>query len=205
MTKHSIPAVILVGGKGTRMGGVEKPLLKLAGRSLLDHIIERIRPQVSALALSTPQDARAYSEFGLTLLPDDASGLGPLTGLSSALSWAKEHHPSASHLALLAGDTPFLPHDVIDRLVDGLQSESACVFAKSKEQIHYSTGLWPLSFHVTHQTYRERSEDRSLRGLAHQIGYQVVEWSEDEDPFFNINTREDLAHAEARMTSLNPR
>ena len=205
MTKHSIPAVILVGGKGTRMGGVEKPLLKLAGRSLLDHIIERLRPQVSALALSTPQDARAYSEFGLTLLPDAISGEGPLTGLSSALSWAKERHPSASHVALFAGDTPFLPDDVIERFADGLQSKSACVFARSKEQIHYSTGLWPLSFHATLQTYRERSEDRSLRGLAHKIGYQFVEWSEDEDPFFNINTREDLAHAEARMTSLNPR
>ncbi len=57
MTKHMIPAVILVGGKGTRMGGVEKPLLKLADRTLLDHVIERLPPQVTAIALATPQDA----------------------------------------------------------------------------------------------------------------------------------------------------
>lgn len=205
MTKHSIPAVILVGGKGTRMGGVEKPLLKLAGRSLLDRIIERLRPQVSAIALATPQDASAYSEFGFTLLPDDATGLGPLTGLSSALRWAKQHHPSASHVALLAGDTPFLPHDLIERLADKVQSKALCVFAQSKDQIHYSTGLWPLLSHVTLQTYREQSEDRSLRGLARQIGFHSVEWSEDEDPFFNINTPEELTRAETRYVRLDPR
>lgn len=205
MTKHSIPAVILVGGKGTRMGGVEKPLLKLAGRSLLDHIIERLRPQVSAIALATPQDGLAYSEFGLTRLPDDASGLGPLTGLSSALRWAKEQHPTASHVALVPGDTPFLPHNLIERLADKVQSKSLCVFAQSKEQIHYSIGLWPLSSHAALQTYTAQSEDRSLRGLARQIGFHSVEWSEDDDPFFNINTPEELTHAETRYARFNPR
>ncbi|NBR11625.1 MAG: molybdenum cofactor guanylyltransferase [Alphaproteobacteria bacterium] len=205
MTKHMIPAVILVGGKGTRMGGVEKPLLKLADRTLLDHVIERLRPQVSAIALATPQDASAYSEFRFRLLPDDTLGQGPLTGLSSAMRWAKEHHSSASHVALLAGDTPFLPHDLIERLADKIQSKAVCVFAQSKDQIHYSTGFWPLSSHATLQTYRERSEDRSLRGLARQIGFHSVEWSEDEDPFFNINTPEELERAETRIVRLNPR
>ena len=96
MTKHAIPAVILVGGKGARMGGVDKPLLTLAGRTLLDQIISRLNPQVSDIALATPQDPSAYSEFGLTLLPDAVSDQGPLTGLSSGISWAKAHHPMAT-------------------------------------------------------------------------------------------------------------
>ena len=199
MTKHAIPAVILVGGKGARMGGVDKPLLTLAGRTLLDQIIARLHPQVSDIALATPQDPSAYSEFGLTLLPDAVSDQGPLTGLSSGISWAKAHHPMATHLALIAGDTPFLPVDLIARLANEIRHDATCIFAKSKQQYHYSTGLWPLSSQATLKTLPEQVEDRSLKGFAHRIGFHSVEWTDDDDPFFNINTPDDLAQAEARI------
>lgn len=205
MAKYAIPAVVLVGGKGSRMGGIDKPLLTLAGRPLLDHILERLRPQVSAIALATPRDPSLYSGYGLPLLPDPVSDQGPVIGLASALAWASTHHPSATHVALLAGDTPFLPADLIERLAREIRDEASCIFAKSNEQIHYSTGLWPILSQQKRELDFYQSRDRSLKGLALKIGVHVVDWPDKDDSFFNINTPEDLARAEERVNRLAPR
>ena len=203
MSGEVIPAVILVGGVGRRMGGVDKPLMLLAGRPLLSYVIEALAPQTPYIALATRADPEPYRHFGLPLLPDSIADQGPLTGLRSALEWAKATVPDASHVALLAGDTPFIPSDLFSRLRVARSPSPSCIFAASKGQIHYSTGIWPLSAHALLETVESENSDRSLRGLAHHIGLETAEWIDDADPFFNINTPDDLAVAENRLMHIN--
>jgi molybdopterin-guanine dinucleotide biosynthesis protein A len=203
MSGEVIPAVILVGGVGRRMGGVDKPLMLLAGRPLLSYVIEALAPQTPYIALATRADPEPYRHFGLPLLPDSIADQGPLTGLRSALEWAKATVPDASHVALLAGDTPFIPSDLFSRLRVARSPSPSCIFAASKGQIHYSTGIWPLSAHALLETVESENSDRSLRGLAHHIGLETAEWIDDADPFFNINTPDDLAVAEHRLMHIN--
>ncbi len=202
MTGRTIPAVILVGGQGTRMGGVDKPLIALSGQTLLAYVVAALRPQVSQIALATQSNPEPFQSFGLPLLPDSVTGQGPLTGLGSALDWARREHPTASHVAIVAGDTPFLPANLIARLLTANPLIDQCSFAKSKSQIHYSTGVWPILPHVKLEDYLEQDNDRSLRGLAKKIGFNTVEWTDNDDPFFNINTPDDLAKAERRLKRL---
>jgi len=203
MSGEVIPAVILVGGVGRRMGGVDKPLMLLAGRPLLSYVIEALAPQTPYIALATRADPEPYRSFDLPLLPDRIADQGPLTGLRSALEWAKATVPDASHVALLAGDTPFIPSDLFSRLRVARSPSPSCIFAASKGQIHYSTGIWPLSAHALLETVESENSDRSLRGLAHHIGLETAEWIDDADPFFNINTPDDLAVAEHRLMHIN--
>ncbi|MEI6573119.1 MAG: molybdenum cofactor guanylyltransferase [Alphaproteobacteria bacterium] len=199
MSGDVIPAVILVGGAGRRMGGVDKPMMPLAGRPLLSYVIDILAPQTPHIALATRADLEPYRSFGFPLLPDPVADQGPLTGLRSALEWAKATVPDASHVALLAGDTPFIPSDLFSRLSVARSPSPSCIFAASKGQIHYSTGLWPLSPHVLLEADESDNNDRSLRGLAHHIGFETVEWTDQHDPFFNINAPDDLAEAVLRV------
>lgn len=194
--EHVTRAVILVGGAGRRMGGVDKPLLPLAGHPMLAHIVKALTPQCKHLALATGVNAEPYRAFGLPVLPDQQSGAGPLTGLVSALDWAKA---DADTLALVAGDTPFLPFDLIARLVTGRSDKSRAIFAASKGRVHYSIGLWPLAAADRIAAYNKTADDRSLAAVARLIGYDQIEWTEEPDPFFNINSPEDWALAEDRL------
>lgn len=199
MSGDVIPAVILVGGAGRRMGGVDKPLIPLAGRPLLRYVIDILAPQTKHIALATRADPEPYRHFGLPLLPDTVADQGPLTGLKSALPWAKAVAPSASHVALLTGDTPFIPPDLFTRLVTVRSPSPSCIFPVSKGQIHYSSGLWPVSSHALLEAINGAKSDHSLRGLAHHIGFETVEWTDENDPFFNINSPDDLAEAALRV------
>ena len=199
MSGDVIPAVILVGGAGRRMGGADKPLMPLAGRPLLAHVIDILAPQTKHIALATRADPERYRHFGLPLLPDAVADQGPITGLRSALEWAKAVAPGASHVALLAGDTPFIPSDLFTRLGTARSPSPSCIFPISKGQIHYSSGLWPLSSHLLLEAIDGAKSDCSLRGLAHEIGFAMIEWADEVDPFFNINSPDDLAKAELRL------
>ncbi|NBU15111.1 MAG: molybdenum cofactor guanylyltransferase [Alphaproteobacteria bacterium] len=199
MSGDVIPAVILVGGAGRRMGGVDKPMMPLAGRPLLSYVIDILAPQTPHIALATRADPEPYRSFGLPLLPDPVADQGPLTGLRSALEWAKTTVPNASHVALLAGDTPFIPSDLFTRLGAMRSPSPSCVFAVSNGQTHYSIGLWPLTAHALLEAFEGTNSDRSLRGFAHDIGFKTVEWTDEHDPFFNINAPDDLAEAALRV------
>jgi len=189
-------AVILVGGAGRRLGGTRKPLLPLAGTPLLVHILKTLSPQVDAIALATGEETLPYHPFGLPLLPDPVKEAGPLTGLVSALNWAKT---DADRVAVIAGDTPFLPDDLIARLDTAQTHPNRCVFAASQGRTHYAVGLWPLAATDRITGHVPTGKDRSLAAVADLIGYDTAEWTGSPDPFFNINTPEDLARAEQEI------
>jgi len=200
MTGGAVAAVglLLAGGRSSRMGGGDKCLAELAGRPLLRHIIDRMRPQVRTLVLNANGDPERFTVFGLPVIADDPPDFaGPLAGVLAGLEWMATHAPDAHWLLSIPTDTPFLPHDLARRLVAAAEhrrADLAC--AASEGRTHPVVGLWPT-----------RLRHALRRGLEEGVR-KVDAWTEGRrmttvefpvggvDPFFNINTPEDLAAAE---------
>lgn len=191
--------LILAGGLGRRMGGVDKALLPLAGRPLLTHAIAALAPQVDRLALSANGDPARFSAFGLPVVPDPLPDHpGPLAGILAGLEALQGEH----WLVSVPADAPFLPHDLVKRLL-ARQAEtgSAAVFAASGTRTHPATALWRADLASLLRSYLLAGERRVGRFLA-QIGAGSAIWETvPQDPFTNINTPEDLAWAEQIVAS----
>ncbi len=194
---RSIPAVILAGGLSRRMGGGDKCLLPLAGRPVLAHLIDRLRPQVAALALNANGDATRFAGFGLEMIADDeADFAGPLAGILAALDWVQRSHPSAPGVVTVAADTPFLPRDFVARLA----AVGAPAIARSGARIHPVAGFWPLESAAGLRTALRTEGLRKVGDWTARLSPSVVDFAtEPFDPFFNINTPEDLARAVALL------
>jgi molybdopterin-guanine dinucleotide biosynthesis protein A len=189
--------MILAGGLSRRMGGGDKCLLPLGDRPLLAHVIERLRPQAAALALNANGDATRFARFGLEVMADDAMDFaGPLAGILAAMNWAKRRHPSVAAVLTVPADTPFLPRDLAARLMEA----GAPAVGASAGRIHPVVGLWPLG---VADGLRKALRDEGLRKVEDwtaRLGPAVVTFAADPiDPFFNINTPEDLTRAEALL------
>jgi molybdopterin-guanine dinucleotide biosynthesis protein A len=192
------PGVILAGGLSRRMGGGDKCLLALDGRPLLAHVIDRLAPQVSRLALNANGDPARFAGFGLPVLADGVAGFpGPLAGVLAGLDWAAAE--GAACIVTAAADTPFFPADLVARL-QAAAGASGLALAATPDPVrglsrHPTFGLWPVALR----------ED--LRAALHGGLRKVVLWTDAHgagtalfdagppDPFFNVNTAEDLAQA----------
>lgn len=204
MTPERPPAMILAGGRATRMAGRDKPLLPLGGRPLLAHILDRLRPQAGALALNANGDPARFAEFRLPVLADSLPDRpGPLAGVLAAMDWAASI--GADHVLTVAGDSPWPPADLAARLAAGRGPQGLAIAASAGPQQggpprdHPTFGLWPVALRPA--LARALAADRRrMRDFtqAHQAG--LVLWAGD--PFANINTPEDLARAEARLAGL---
>lgn len=200
-----ILGLILAGGLGRRMGGVDKTLLPLDGRPILARIAERLRPQCDAgLALSANGDpARFSATFDGPVLPDPVPDLpGPLAGILAGL----EHGAGLSgvtHVLSGPGDAPFLPDDLVARLAASLGPAPIAV-AASGGRAHYTAALWPVALREDLQAWLASGE-RRVGGFIARHGASVVEWPADPvDPFLNLNAPEDWARAEAMIETLIP-
>ena len=111
----AIAAIVLAGGRATRLGGGDKPLRILGGKPMLAHILDRLEPQVEAIAISANGDPARFAEYGLPVLADERpwAQAGPLAGVLSGMTWAKAG--SISKVLTVAGDTPFFPLDLTVR------------------------------------------------------------------------------------------
>jgi molybdenum cofactor guanylyltransferase len=188
--------MILAGGRSRRMGGGDKCLMPLAGRPVLAHVIERIRPQVTSLALNANGDATRFAGFALPVVADDeADFAGPLAGILAALDWAKRAHPSAAAVLTVPADTPFLPRDLAVRLN---AAGARPALASSLGWIHPVVGLWPLVLRDDLEAALRKEGIRKVEDWTGRLGPAVVDFDAGtRDPFFNINTPGDLARAEA--------
>jgi molybdopterin-guanine dinucleotide biosynthesis protein A len=191
--------VILAGGRATRMGGGDKGRLLLGGRSLLSRVIERTAPQVAALALNANGDLTRFADLGLPVLPDPVPDFpGPLAGVLAGMDWAASQ--GADHVVTVAADTPFLPEDLVPRLLLAAESGAPIVLASStvegRETRHPTFGLWSVSLREALREALDRGE-RKVGLWADQQGAVLARFrSGPVDPFFNINTPEELARAE---------
>jgi len=179
------------------MGSGDKSLLSLGGRALLAHVIERLRPQVGALAVNANGDATRFAPFGLEIVADDAADFaGPLAGILAAMNWAKRLHPAAAAVLTVPADTPFLPRDLAARL----RAAGAPALARSGGRIHPVVGLWPLGLRDDLQRALRVEGLRKVEDWTTRLGPVLVDFEAGAiDPFFNINTPEDLARAEALL------
>ena len=199
-----VVGVVLAGGSARRMSGAEKASLDLDGQSLLERVVSRIAPQVSALLLNANGDPSRFDDIGLPVEADScADGLGPLAGLLTGMDWARRMYPACEWLLSVPVDTPFLPVDLAKRLSDAREMESAEVaLAVSGERLHPVVGLWPVA-HA--DELRHALESENLRKVDRWTGrFRVAEVAYDcipVDPFFNINTPSDLEAAEAFLGS----
>ncbi|WP_127559516.1 molybdenum cofactor guanylyltransferase MobA [Nioella ostreopsis] len=194
--------VILAGGQATRMGGGDKGRLLLGGRSLMSRVIERIEPQVAALALNANGDLSRFADLGLPVLPDPVAGFpGPLAGVLAGMDWAASE--GADHVVTVAADTPFLPEDLVPRLLLAAEGGAPIALASSvvegREMRHPTFGLWSVGLREALQAALDRGE-RKVGLWAELQGAVLARFlSGPVDPFFNINTPEDLARAEERV------
>jgi len=199
----TIVGVLLAGGQSRRMGGGDKCLRVLAGRTILERIIERARPQVAALAINANGDIERFADFELPVVSDSVTGfVGPLAGVLAGLDWAAAAQPKAKLVASFATDAPFLPRDLVARMAAELRrgrADLAC--AASGGQSHPVFGLWPVR--LRGELRRALVEEELRKVDVWTARYRLVEVEfpvSPIDPFFNANRPEDLAEAE-RMTA----
>ncbi|KAA0121116.1 molybdenum cofactor guanylyltransferase MobA [Methylobacterium sp. P1-11] len=190
--------LILAGGQARRMGGGDKPLLRLGGRTLLDRVVERLKPQCGAgLALSANGDPSRFSAFPGPILRDPVPDQpGPLAGILAGLEHAAAQ--GVARVVSVSGDAPFLPADLVARL-EAAGSETGIALAASGARQHYTIALWPTALRDDLRGYLERGERRVGAFIARH-GAAAAAWPEEPvDPFLNLNTPEDLAAAEVAL------
>lgn len=198
--------VLLAGGQARRMGGGDKSLLELSGRPLLSHAVECIRPQVGQLILNANGDPDRFERFGLPVVADRIDGFaGPLAGILTGMEWAAEQDRAPNWIATFATDAPFIPGDLVARLMAAVAAEDtdmAC--AQSAGRAHPVFALWPV--HLRHELRRAMIEEGMRKIDLWTAGYNLVHVAFDGDgidPFFNINRPENLAEAEAYLSDGN--
>lgn len=188
--------LILAGGEGRRMGGADKALLPLAGRPLLSHVADRFEPQVERLALSANGDPLRFAAFGFPVLTDEQGArLGPMAGLLAGLDWLAT--TGGTHLATVSVDTPFLPCDLVPKLLMAGEATGGLAITESQGRAHPTCGLWPLGLRAPLRAALSAGERRIGQWAASHGAAHAVFAGTDLDPFFNLNQPDDLARAEA--------
>ncbi len=192
---ETIVGCILAGGRSVRMKQ-DKALAMLGRHTLLDRAAARLRPQVGRLIVNANDPSPVHEATGLPVVRDTLPGhAGPLAGILAALLHA-ETVGGATHVATAAVDAPFFPVDLVSRLVRGLGDPTGVALASSGGRLHPVFGLWPVSLRAPLDTWLRSTEDFSVRAFTTRCAPDIVDFPFVQvDPFFNVNTPEDLAMA----------
>jgi len=194
--KDAILGVILAGGASSRMGHADKFLMPLGDKIILQHIIDRARPQVDDLLLNINEPVDRVKGFSLKTISDILpKSSGPLSGIYTAMHYAKTL--GYSMVVTFACDTPFVPDNFVCELLK--KSDGPVVVAKSGNQRHPIMSLWHVSLMDDLKKALEKGEYKLLKWIDPYNPAEVV-WNENPDPFYNINTGEDLKKAEELYT-----
>jgi molybdopterin-guanine dinucleotide biosynthesis protein A len=195
----NITGLILAGGLARRMGGGDKPMRVIGGRTLLDRVIERLAPQCARLVLNANGDPSRFAPTGLQVVPDSLEGhAGPLAGILAGLDYLAAYQPQATLMLSVPGDCPFLPRDLVARLLHLKEAQQADIaVAASGEEIHHTTALWQVSLRDDLRQALTTDHLRAVHRFTARYHVAVVGWPDHPyDPFFNANTEDDLATAE---------
>jgi molybdenum cofactor guanylyltransferase len=204
--KTEIPStlgLVLAGGLARRMGGGDKAMIRIGEKTILERVLERLRPACANIVLNANGDPARFARFGLPVIADSIPDFaGPLAGILAALDWAATHAPGVSDVMSTPGDCPFLPWDVVERLHQARQDAKlplAC--ARSGDWRHPVVGLWPVALREDLRTALTVDGLRKIEVWTARHGIAIADWpSEPVDPFFNVNTPEDAATAECIAT-----
>lgn len=199
------PGVLLAGGLARRMGGGDKPMRQIAGRTILDRVIARLEPQCDGLILNANGDPTRFSAFGLPVIADTVKDFpGPLAGILAALDWAAANRPGVEFMLSAAADCPFLPRDLVARLQSARAEQNAqLAVAASAGQSHPVIGLWSVALRDELRHALVVEDMRKIDRWTARYRLATVTWpAEPLDPFFNANTMDDIAAAE-RLAELD--
>jgi molybdopterin-guanine dinucleotide biosynthesis protein A len=200
-----VAAVVLAGGRAQRMGGGDKCLLTLAGRPILAHIIERLRPQVRRIVLNANGELTRFAAFGLPVIGDAVEGYaGPLAGVLAGLEWAAAKAPDCPWVLSIPGDGPFVPRDLVARLLSEAQAGAELVSVSTAGNRNPVIGLWPVSMAAALRKALVEEGLAKVDAFAQRYRLALVDWPDRPvDPFFNANNPEELSEAE-RLLPLAP-
>ena len=197
--------VLLAGGLARRMGGGDKSMRTIGGRTIMERVIARLAPQCDQLVLNANGDPSRFTAFGLPVIADNIEGFaGPLAGVLAALDWSAAHRPDVEWVLSTATDCPFLPRDLVKRLHEARAAEdSQIAVAASGGHAHHVVALWNVSL-------RDQLRDALVKEDIRKVGFWMARyrpatatWPDVPlDPFFNANTIEDIAEAE-RLAALD--
>jgi molybdopterin-guanine dinucleotide biosynthesis protein A len=191
--------LVLAGGQARRMGGGDKASLQVGGKTILARVLARLVPFCDSIILNANGDPARFARYGLPVVADSVPDFaGPLAGILAGLDWAAENAPGVEWLASAPGDCPFLPKDLVPRLHAARIAEAkplAC--ARSGEWRHPVVGLWPVGLRDDLRRALTVDGLHKIEAWTGRHGVAFAAWPDRPfDPFFNVNTPEDLAKAE---------
>lgn len=187
---QNITAVILAGGQGSRLGGLDKGLVQFHKVALIQHVINRLQPQVSEILISANRNIDTYQTFGFSVYEDERNDYaGPLAGILKALQ-----HCQSEWLLTVPADSPFIPHDLAQRLNEH-KEENKIVMAHDGERLQPTFSLIHNSMAASLKEFLLQGE-RKARVWMQQQRHTTVDFSDQADAFININTEDDLTSAE---------
>ena len=197
MSEDNILGAILAGGQSKRMGK-DKIFLELNNKKLIEHTIDKVKKYLKEVIIITNQDNEFFSKNNLTTVKDCVEGqLGPLVGILTAMKWAKENLNKCSWIATFPCDTPFFPESIIKSFIkESEKKESLILCASSHGRKHNIFGLWSLDLYDKLEHDLINKKIRKVQDWTEKNKIKNLEFKfKNYDPFFNINTEEDLAVA----------
>lgn len=206
--KSNITGVLLAGGQSRRMGGGDKGLLTLDGKTMLQRVVDRFSPQVGALVINANGDPARFADYRLPVVADSIEGfVGPLAGVLAGMRWAARHTPGARLVATTSTDAPFLPRDLVLRLANEQARSGGIALAASGGEMHPVIGLWPVALADDLEAALTSGVRKVLhwtdRHGTHPVDFPLLEVAGRKvDPFFNANTPEELAEAASLVCHL---
>lgn len=195
---NSILGVVLAGGLSRRMDGREKSFIELAGKPLISHVVERLVGQVNEILINANGDPTRFSALGLPVQSDTIEGhAGPLAGVLAGMRWAQENS-NAENLVTAAADTPFFPMDYVKSMLSNREDQGAEIaLAASHGRHHPVFGLWPVKLADDLEDFLRDEENRKVMIFVERFSHCRVNFEGAlSDPFYNVNTPEELLQAE---------
>ena len=204
MSEHNILGAILAGGQSRRMGK-DKLFLELNNKKLIEHTIDKVKKYLKQVIIITNQNNEFFMKNNLTTVKDCIEGqLGPLVGILTAMKWAKENSKKYSWVATFPCDTPFFPEDIIKSFIqESEKKESLLLSASSHGRKHNIFGLWSLDLYDKLKNDLVNKKIRKVQDWTEKNKIKNLEFKfKDYDPFFNINTKEDLEFAKKLIVKI---
>jgi len=190
ISRQQITAVILAGGEGSRLGGNDKGLVKLNKIPLVQHLINRVKPQVNEIIISANRNIETYSNLGLAVFKDDIDGFaGPLAGILKALQQAQN-----DWLLVVPADSPFIPPDLALRLMQNIEDNKIAIPHDGK-YLHPTFALIHKDLATSLEGFLQQGERKARVWMQQQV-HTIVDFSDQPDAFMNINTEDELKNAE---------
>jgi molybdopterin-guanine dinucleotide biosynthesis protein A len=204
MNDNNILGVVLAGGKSKRFGK-NKNQVKLGNFTLLEHVLFKIINEFKEILVVSNNDLNLENFDKINLIPDCVEDKGPLAGVLSAMKWVKEKNKQYKWIATFPSDTPFFDKSIINKYQEKIkQSESLLYFIKSNKKRHNIFGLWSIDLIKTLDNDLIKNNLRKVEDWANKIGVETINIENDKfDPFFNINTKEDLDEAQKILKKYN--